>query len=142
MTSALVERGGRNLKIDFSTSTPIYLQIIEEFKRQIVTGQLQPGDKVPSQRDLAAQVKVNANTVQRAYREMEILGLVETLRGQGTFVCQNQGVVEETRKEMLTNLVDEFVRAVQALGLSEEATLDVVKTRFSEIDSKEEVNNK
>ena len=73
---------------------------------------------------------------------MEILGLVETLRGQGTFVCQNQGVVEETRKEMLTNLVDEFVRAVQALGLSEEATLDVVKTRFSEIDSKEEVNNK
>ncbi len=130
------------MKIDFSTSTPIYLQIIEEFKRQIVTGQLQPGDKVPSQRDLAAQVKVNANTVQRAYREMEILGLVETLRGQGTFVCQNQGVVEETRKEMLTNLVDEFVRAVQALGLSEEATLDVVKTRFSEIDSKEEVNNK
>lgn len=130
------------MNIDFSTSTPIYLQIIEEFKRQIVTGQLQPGDKVPSQRDLAAQVKVNANTVQRAYREMEILGLVETLRGQGTFVCQNQGVVEETRKEMLTNLVDEFVRAVQALGLSEEATLDVVKTRFSEIDSKEEVNNK
>ena len=130
------------MKIDFSTSTPIYLQIIEEFKRQIVTGQLQPGDKVPSQRDLAAQVKVNANTVQRAYREMEILGLVETLRGQGTFVCQNQGVVEETRKEMLTNLVDDFVRAVRALGLSQEATLDVVKNRFSELESKEEVNDK
>ena len=130
------------MNIDFSTSIPIYLQIIEEFKRQIVTSALKPGDKVPSQRDLAAQIKVNANTVQRAYREMEILGLVETLRGQGTFICQNQGIVEETRKEMLTNLVDEFVRAVRALGLSQEATLDVVKNRFSELESKEEVNDK
>ena len=130
------------MNIDFSTSIPIYLQIIEEFKRQIVTNALKPGDKVPSQRDLAAQIKVNANTVQRAYREMEILGLVETLRGQGTFVCQNQGIVEETRKEMLTNLVDDFVRAVRALGLSQEATLDVVKNRFSELESKEEVNDK
>ncbi len=130
------------MNIDFSTSIPIYLQIIEEFKRQIVTSALKPGDKVPSQRDLAAQIKVNANTVQRAYREMEILGLVETLRGQGTFICQNQGIVEETRKEMLTNLVDDFVRAVRALGLSQEATLDVVKNRFSELESKEEVNDK
>jgi GntR family transcriptional regulator len=129
------------LNIDFSTSIPIYLQIIDEFKRQIVTGTLKPGDKIPSQRDLAAEIKVNANTVQRAYREMEILGLVETLRGQGTFVCQNHGIVEETRNEMLTNLVDDFVRAVQALGLSVDATLEVVRTRFSEIEAGEEVNN-
>ena len=129
------------MNIDFSTSIPIYLQIIDEFKRQIVTGTLKPGDKIPSQRDLAAEIKVNANTVQRAYREMEILGLVETLRGQGTFVCQNHGIVEETRNEMLTNLVDDFVRAVQALGLSVEATLEVVRTRFSEIEAGEEVNN-
>ncbi|HHT69700.1 MAG TPA: GntR family transcriptional regulator [Firmicutes bacterium] len=127
--------------MDFSTSIPIYLQIIDEFKRQIVTGTLKPGDKIPSQRDLAAEIKVNANTVQRAYREMEILGLVETLRGQGTFVCQNHGIVEETRNEMLTNLVDDFVRAVQALGLSVDATLEVVRTRFSEIEAGEEVNN-
>jgi GntR family transcriptional regulator len=130
------------MNIDFSTSIPIYLQIIEEFKRQIISGQLKPGDKVPSQRDLAAQIKVNANTVQRAYREMEILGLVETLRGQGTFVCQNQGIVEETRTEMLTNLVDEFVRSVQTLGLSEDDVVDAVRARFSAMGSKEEVNGK
>ena len=104
------------MNIDFSTSIPIYLQIIEEFKRQIATGALKPGDKVPSQRELAAQLKVNANTVQRAYREMEILGLVETLRGQGTFIRQVQEIVEETRSEMLTDLVDDFVRSMQALG--------------------------
>jgi GntR family transcriptional regulator len=118
------------------------LQIIEEFKRQVVTGVLKPGDKVPSQRELAAQIKVNANTVQRAYREMEILGLVETLRGQGTFVCRNHQIVEETKNEMLTNLVDDFVRAVQALGLSQEATLEVVKSRFSDIENGEGVRGR
>ncbi|HKM42371.1 MAG TPA: GntR family transcriptional regulator [Limnochordia bacterium] len=128
------------MNIDFTTSTPIYLQIIEEFKRQIVTGLLKPGDKVPSQRDLAAQIKVNANTVQRAYREMEILGLVETLRGQGTFVCQNHRIVEETKREMLTNLVDDFVRAVRGLGLSQEAILEVVKSRLSQRENGDEVN--
>jgi len=115
---------------------------MDEFRRQIATGLLRPGDKVPSQRDLAAEIKVNANTVQRAYREMEILGLVETLRGQGTFVCQGQGIVEETREEMLTNLVDDFVRAMQALGLNEETTLDVVKRRFSEVQTKKEVTER
>jgi len=108
------------------------LQIIEEFKRQIATGQLRPGDKLPSQRDLAAQLKVNANTVQRAYREMEILGLVETLRGQGTFVRQTEEIVEGTREEMLTNLVDDFVAAMQSLGLTMADTLELVKTRFRE----------
>lgn len=127
------------MNIDFSTSIPIYLQIIEEFKRQIATGVLKPGDKVPSQRDLATKLKVNANTVQRAYREMELLGLVETLRGQGTFICQTQEIVEETRTEMLTNLVDDFVKAMQALGFGEQDILEIVKTRFTELKSKEEV---
>lgn len=127
------------MNIEFNTSTPIYLQIIEEFKRQIATGVLRPGDKVSSQRDLAASLKVNANTVQRAYREMEILGLVETLRGQGTFVCRGKGIVEGTRREMLTNLVDDFVRAMQALGIGQEATLEAVKTRFFQVETEKEV---
>lgn len=117
------------MSLDFSTSIPIYLQIIGEFKRQIATGTLRPGDKLPSQRDLALDLKVNANTVQRAYREMEILGLVETLRGQGTFVCQDPHLVEETRVEMLTTLVDEFVQAMNALGYEGDAIVAVVQER-------------
>jgi GntR family transcriptional regulator len=140
-----VHYGGKewcDLRIDFHPSQPIYLQIMGEFRRQIATGLLKPGDKIPSQRDLAATIKVNANTVQRAYREMETLGLVETLRGQGTFICQGRGIVEETRNDMLTNLVDDFVRSMQALGFSEETTLDVVKKRFSAMQTTEEVKPK
>lgn len=72
---------------------------------------------------------------------MEILGLVETLRGQGTFVCQNDQIVEETKSEMLTNLVDDFVRSVQALGLSQEAILEVLKRRFADLEKRDEVKD-
>lgn len=119
---------------------PIYLQIITEFKRQIAVGALKPGEKVSSQRDLAMQLKVNANTVQRAYREMEALGLVETLRGQGTFVCNDEKIVEETRTEMLRNLVDDFVRAMQSLGLNRKDTLKEVEKSFKDIKTKIEVS--
>lgn len=120
------------MDIDFSTSIPIYLQIISEFKRQIAIGQLKPGDRLPSQRDLATELKVNANTVQRAYREMELLGLVETLRGQGTFVCRGEGVVEETRRELLDSLVAEFVAAMRSLGLGGQEALELVRKGFAE----------
>lgn len=103
---------------------------MDEFKRQIAVGFLKPGDKVPSQRDLATQLKVNANTVQRAYREMELLGLVETLRGQGTFITSQADLVKEIKNEMLTNLVANFVQAMQALGYGEVTTLDVVRAHY------------
>lgn len=111
------------MEINFDQSIPIYLQIIDEIKRLVATETLQPGDKLPSQRDLAAELKVNANTVQRAYREMELLGLVETLRGQGTFVCDDHQIVESTRKEMLTNLVNDFLQSMRSLGCSEQEIL-------------------
>lgn len=123
------------MKIDFTTSMPIYLQIIEEFKRQIAIGNLVPGTKLPSQRDLALQLKVNANTVQRAYREMETLGLTETLRGQGTFVRDNISLVQELKTEMLTELIDEFIQSMQALGYEEDAILTMIKKRYSQLDT-------
>lgn len=127
------------MDLDFSTSTPIYLQIIEEFKRQIATGLLKPGDKLPSQRDLAADLKVNANTVQRAYREMEILGLVETQRGQGTFVRQTEQIVEGTRTEMLSKIVEDFVAAMLSLGLTKGEALQLVQARFEEMEEEKGV---
>ncbi len=127
------------MNIDFSTSIPIYLQIIAEFKRQIAVETLKPGEKIPSQRDLATTLKVNANTVQRAYREMEALGLVETLRGQGTFVCRDEKIVEETRTEMLRNLVDDFVLAMRSLGLDQKDTLKEVEKGFKDMETKIEV---
>lgn len=118
------------MKVRFDPSRPIYLQIIEEIQRQIATGNLRPGDKLPSQRDLAAVMQVNANTVQRAYRDMELLGIVETLRGQGTFVRNDQQIVEEMRGDMVNALVEEFVTAMRALGYDEAAILAHVQAKL------------
>jgi len=130
------------LDMKFTTSIPIYLQIMDEIKRQIATGVLKPGDKLPSQRELAAQLKVNANTVQRAYREMEMLGLVETLRGQGTFVRRSQAIVEETRRELLSRLVDDFACAMRSLGFDRGEALELVRSAFERIEAGEGVEEK
>jgi GntR family transcriptional regulator len=73
--------------LDYRDARPIYTQILENFRSQIAAGILQPGDKLPSVRELAAQLTINPNTIQRAYREMEQQGMIQTLPGKGCFVC-------------------------------------------------------
>ena len=73
--------------LDYRDAKPIYTQIIDNFRSQIAAGILQPGDKLPSVRELAAKMSINPNTIQRAYREMEQQGLIQTLPGKGCFVC-------------------------------------------------------
>ena len=73
--------------LDYRDAKPIYTQIVENIQSQITAGILQAGDKLPSVRELAAQLSINPNTIQRAYRELEQLGVVQTLPGKGCFVC-------------------------------------------------------
>lgn len=108
------------MRLQFDPERPIYQQIIDEFKRAVARGELAPGDKIPSQRDLATEARVNPNTVQRAYREMEWLGLTETVRGQGTFVADRPEILQGLRQEMAQDALDRFVKEMAALGFDEE----------------------
>ena len=104
------------MKLLLDQNQPIYLQIIDEIKRSLARGDLKPGDRIPSQRELAEMAHVNPNTVQRAYREMEQADLVETLRGQGTFVKKDENLVESIRREMADQSLSSFVKEMQGLG--------------------------
>lgn len=73
--------------LDYRDAKPIYTQIIDNIRTQITAGILQPGDKLPSVRELAAKLSINPNTIQRAYREMEQLGIIQTIPGKGCFIC-------------------------------------------------------
>ena len=75
--------------LDYRDAKPIYTQIVENFRTQIAAGILQPGDKLPSVRELATRLSINPNTIQRAYRELEAAGFIQTLPGKGCFVCGN-----------------------------------------------------
>lgn len=96
-------------------------------KRRVARGDLVPGDRIPSQRELARQLKVNPNTIQRAYREMEASGFVETLRGQGTFVREDPNIVREIRMQMANEALTSFIGDMRALGFKLDDVVKLVK---------------
>ncbi|MDA1476113.1 GntR family transcriptional regulator [Bacillus changyiensis] len=108
---------------DFSSSKPIYRQIAEQLFKKIVRLEMKPGEKLPSVRDLAVETKVNPNTIQRTYAEMERMGIVEMRRGQGTFVVEKTDMIDELKQKMRTDMIEQFVENMQELGLSKQEML-------------------
>ncbi|HPT70315.1 MAG TPA: GntR family transcriptional regulator [Syntrophomonas sp.] len=120
-------------QLDYDKSKAIYKQIIEDFQKQLIRGTLNPGDKIPSQRDYALKVSVNPNTVQRAYQELERIGLTETIRGQGTFVKADTAMITEIRQEMADDILDRFFAEMNSLGYSKEQITEIVNHRLMEM---------
>jgi len=102
--------------VNFDAAQPIYRQIIDDFKKKMIRGELKHGDRIPSQREYAEMAQVNPNTVQRAYREMEAMHMVETLRGQGTFVSADQEMLARMKEEMAQSILNYFISEMNALG--------------------------
>lgn len=112
--------------MEFTNSEPIYQQIIDNFKKQMIRGELHQGDKIPSQREFAEKVRVNPNTVQRAYREMENMRMVETVRGQGTFLIAGPQMQAEIKREMAGGVLDYFINEMKSLGYTKDEILDIL----------------
>lgn len=100
------------MHLDYRDARPIYTQIVDNFRTQILAGILQNGDRLPSVRELASQLAINPNTIQRAYRELEMGGWIATVPGKGCFIC---GRPEESQQEKAA-LLREFDEIVEALG--------------------------
>ena len=102
------------VQLDYRDARPIYTQIVDGYREQILAGILQPEDKLPSVRELASTLTINPNTIQRAYRELESMGLIATVPGKGCFVCGQVDTATEDRQKLLA----EFDRITQSLLLS------------------------
>ena len=102
--------------LDYRDVRPIYTQIFENIRMQIRSGILQEGDRLPSVRELAAELAINPNTIQRAYRELEMKGWIATVPGKGCFVC---GLLGENREQQpLWEALDVAAAALQDTGVS------------------------
>ena len=123
LTIALIQRDWSD-RMEYNTASPIYLQVINELKKRMVKGELKPGEKMPSNRELAVLFKVNQNTAARIYREMESMGLGYTKRGIGTFVSEEDDMISGLKKEMAEELVRNFMQEMEDLGFQKGDIID------------------
>lgn len=115
--------------IDFLPDKPIYQQLIERITGDIIRGTLRPGEKLPSVREYAIEAGVNANTMQRVYKELEQMEITETKRGQGSFVTEDEVKIAALRGEMKEQLVTSFIQNMEALGFSTSEMVDYLQKR-------------
>ena len=105
---------------NLDSSRPIYLQIIERVQMDIITGRYQPGDKLPSVRDLAQEAAVNPNTMQKALSELERSGLIYSQRTSGRFITEDKELIHQMKKGLAAAEVSAFVANMKQLGITPE----------------------
>lgn len=105
---------------------PIFLQIVERIRTNIVSGRYQPGDKLPSVRDLAAEASVNPNTMQKAFAELERTGLVYSRRTSGRFITEDCHMIEQLKTSLATEKMEEFLAQMRQLGFQNDEILSLM----------------
>ncbi|MFD1851168.1 GntR family transcriptional regulator [Oceanobacillus bengalensis] len=118
--------------LEFDANKPIYLQLIHRISSEIVRGDKREGEKLPSVREYAVEVGVNTNTISRVYRELELLQIVTTKRGQGTFVTEDVNRLTRLREEMKQEQIKQFIMDMQEMGFSINEMLEGIMNNGSE----------
>ena len=111
----------------FNNSVPIYLQIVSEIKKQIVSGKLIPGERIPSVRELALTYKVNPNTMQKALIELEENGLIKTERTNGKFVTEDENMINKIKNDYADNLTQNYLSEMISLGITKQEIKERIK---------------
>ncbi len=115
-------------RLDASSGIPVYRQIMDQVTGGMASGSLSTGDQLPTVRQLAVDLSINPNTVIRAYRELEIRGVLDTQQGTGTFIGHNKGQPDEAeRRRQLNQLTGEFVARAGALNFTVDDVIDLLK---------------
>jgi GntR family transcriptional regulator len=119
-----------NFKLDIKSGVPFYRQIIDRVKSAIATGELSPGNRLPTVRQLAVDLSINPNTVSRAYTELELTGLVETQMGSGTFISHKEVSRDEMEnRRLLDQICQEFLSRASSHGFTLEDILENLENR-------------
>lgn len=122
---------------NLDSSRPICLQIIERVQMDIITGRYQPGDKLPSVRDLAQEAAVNPNTMQKALSELERSGLIYSQRTSGRFITEDKELIHQMKKELAAAEVSAFVAHMKQLGITPEEIRQLLAETIEEEENHE-----
>jgi len=127
-------KGGTNVNplefsLDLRSGVPIYVQIVEQVQQSVADGRLKPGDQLPTVRQLASEIRVNFNTVARAYRMLDEAGLISTQQGRGTYILDQplEGLRDLLKKETLDVQISRFITDMIRQGYSREEVINVIE---------------
>lgn len=127
--------GKLKISVDFRSGNPIYVQIMDQVRHQIAAGDLKPGDQLPTVRQLAADLRVNFNTIARAYRILDEAGIISTQHGRGTYILEppSAEVTERLRRDDLARLAELYVQGALELGFAEEDIRAALEPRIKDL---------
>lgn len=114
----------------FNQREPVYLQVVRHFKEKVASGELQPGDEMPSRRELANTLGINPNTVQRAFKRMEEENLLYTEGNMPSRVTEDQSILGQVRSELMLDAVEHFITAVKPIGVTLKEIQDKVEEQY------------
>lgn len=117
--------------IDYKDRRPIYEQVVERFQELILKGVLEPDSQLPSVRNLAMELSINPNTIQRAYAELERRGFVYCVKGKGSFIAANDPLIQYKKEEIFTTVLT-LVKEAKAVGITKEQFMNKVTEGFEE----------
>jgi DNA-binding transcriptional regulator YhcF (GntR family) len=120
------------MNVNFNNRDPVYLQVVRYFKEKIAIRELVPGEEIPSRRELANMIKINPNTAQRAYKEMEEQGLIHTERNHPSKITTDEKILGKVREELLVEAVETFVTSVRSINVPVDELLNLVRTKYTE----------
>ena len=122
------------IEIDFRSDEPIYIQIVEQIRRLVATGELKQGDQLPTVRQLATDLRVNFNTVARAYRLLDEAGLISTQQGRGTYIWEQPTpeTRERLRNQQLDALTQRYLSEVTRLGFTSEQVSQAITEKLKD----------
>lgn len=120
-------------QIDLKSRKPIYEQVMDQFKQFIIKEILKSDEKIPSVRELAKQLTINPNTIQKAYRELERQGYIYSVRGRGNFVSNKIRKVDEEKLSKLKQQVQDSLSELIYLGIAKEELFELIETTYEMI---------
>jgi DNA-binding transcriptional regulator YhcF (GntR family) len=118
------------MNLSFNTRDPVYIQVIRYFKEQIARGELKAGQEIPSRRELASLLKINPNTAQRAYKEMEEQGLIFTERNHPSIITEDQKILSLVREELIMEAVETFMQSITPINPPLEEIVELLKKKY------------
>lgn len=126
---------------EFNNNSPIYLQITKFFEAMVFLGELKPGDLIPSRRELAGEIRVNLNTVQKSYAYMEDIGLITTEKNRYSIITKDIDKIEELKKSYIKEPLITFLKTMKSINISKDSILGLIDKYYDIVDEMEDLED-